>query len=45
MRAGNIAARRLYIKFGFAEQGIRDNYYSDNEDAILMELVIGSNRA
>ena len=36
VRANNTAAKNLYKKFGFTEEGIRKNYYEDNEDAILM---------
>ena len=37
VRASNIAAQRLYKKYGFEEEGIRKNYYNDNnEDAIIM---------
>lgn len=40
VRRGNMAARNLYKKFGFTEEGIRKGYYQDNgEDAILMNLV------
>jgi [ribosomal protein S18]-alanine N-acetyltransferase len=39
VRRGNRAARALYRKFGFSEQGIRQRYYSDNgEDAVVMHL-------
>lgn len=39
VRRGNLAARALYKKFAFVEQGIRQRYYSDNgEDAIVMHL-------
>lgn len=39
VRAGNLAAQNLYKKYGFIQNGIRKNYYSDNkEDAILMWL-------
>ena len=43
VRASNLAARHLYRRAGFAEKGIRKNYYpaapgSPAEDAILMEL-------
>ena len=39
VRAGNVAARALYRKFGYEEVGVRKKYYSDNgEDAILMNL-------
>jgi len=39
VRKSNIAAQRLYLKFGFRQTGLRPNYYADNrEDAILMSL-------
>ena len=41
VRKSNVAARALYAKFGFAEQGIRQRYYSDNgEDAVVMHLAL-----
>ena len=37
VRKSNAAARALYAKYGFIEQGIRKAYYSDNrEDAVIM---------
>src|SRR6056297_1062972 len=37
VRDSNIAARKLYEKMGFSEEGIRPGYYPDNhEDAIIM---------
>jgi ribosomal-protein-alanine N-acetyltransferase len=37
VRLSNIAARRLYEKFGFRPVGVRPRYYSDdNEDALIM---------
>ena len=37
VRESNAAARALYEKYGFIEQGIRKRYYSDNrEDAVIM---------
>jgi ribosomal-protein-alanine N-acetyltransferase len=36
VRKSNIAARNLYIKFGFEEEAIRKNYYENGEDAIIM---------
>lgn len=37
VRASNYVAKNLYAKFGFIEEGIRKNYYNDNnEDAIIM---------
>ena len=43
VRASNLAARHLYERAGFAEKGLRKNYYpaaqgGPAEDAILMEL-------
>jgi len=36
-RVSNIAAQRLYYKYGFAQTGLRKGYYIDNrEDAVLM---------
>lgn len=37
VRAGNHAALALYRRNGFIECGCRRGYYSDTEDAILME--------
>ena len=37
VRASNLAAQRLYEKYGFRPAGVRRRYYSDNnEDAIIM---------
>ena len=37
VRASNIPAQNLYKKFGFENEGVRKNYYSDNnEDAFIM---------
>lgn len=37
VRKSNLSAQGLYKKFGFVEEGVRRNYYSDNgEDAIIM---------
>jgi len=39
VRDSNIAARRMYRKYGFLDVSRRPHYYSDNqEDAILMNL-------
>jgi len=39
VRAGNLAAQKLYKKYGFTAAGVRPHYYKDNnEDAILMDL-------
>jgi ribosomal-protein-alanine N-acetyltransferase len=41
VRRSNTAARALYQKFGFVEQGVRQRYYSDNgEDAVVMHLIL-----
>ncbi len=37
VRASNTAALRLYFKLGFQQVGRRASYYSDGEDAVLME--------
>jgi ribosomal-protein-alanine N-acetyltransferase len=37
VRLSNLAARRLYEKYGFRPVGLRPNYYSDDrEDALIM---------
>ena len=37
VRETNIAAQNLYEQYGFIAQGVRPNYYQDdNEDAIIM---------
>jgi ribosomal-protein-alanine N-acetyltransferase len=37
VRASNLAAQRLYEKYGFRQAGVRRRYYSDNnEDALIM---------
>ncbi len=37
VRVSNTIAQRLYEKFGFYPEGVRQRYYSDNhEDAIIM---------
>jgi ribosomal-protein-alanine N-acetyltransferase len=38
VRRSNLAARRLYRKFGFEERRLRRNYYGPGEDALVMEL-------
>lgn len=39
VRRGNLAAQRLYQRFGFLVVGMRPRYYRDNqEDALLMTL-------
>jgi tRNA threonylcarbamoyl adenosine modification protein YeaZ/ribosomal-protein-alanine acetyltransferase len=34
---GNVAARALYARLGFAEQGVRPRYYADGQDARLLK--------
>ena len=37
VRASNLAAQKLYDKYGFRRAGVRRRYYSDNnEDALIM---------
>lgn len=39
VRKSNLAAQKLYAKFGFLTVGVREGYYQDTkEDAILMTL-------
>lgn len=39
VRASNLAAQQLYLKFGFLSAGVRRNYYMETgEDAIIMWL-------
>ena len=46
VRLSNLAARRLYEKYGFRPVGLRPRYYSDdNEDALIMTTEpLGSTR-
>ena len=37
VRKSNFSAINLYLKFGFSELGIREKYYSDGEDAIVLK--------
>lgn len=37
VRVSNTAARQLYKKMGFCENGLRKLYYENKEDAILMQ--------
>ncbi|MCF6286662.1 MAG: ribosomal protein S18-alanine N-acetyltransferase [Candidatus Hydrogenedentes bacterium] len=42
VRAGSIAARKLYARAGFAEIGVRKRYYAaSGEDAVVMAKEIG----
>lgn len=36
----NEAAKKLYLKFGFKELGIRKKYYNNTDDAIIMTLYL-----
>ncbi|MCW5875368.1 MAG: ribosomal protein S18-alanine N-acetyltransferase [Anaerolineales bacterium] len=38
VRTGNQAARQLYRRLGFADVGMRPRFYSDGEDAVIMQL-------
>ncbi len=40
VRVSNTIALNLYTKLGFKEYAIRKAYYSDGEDAILMEMKV-----
>jgi ribosomal-protein-alanine N-acetyltransferase len=40
VRRGNCAARQLYERLGFSRSGERLGYYSDGEDAVLMQLEV-----
>lgn len=40
VNANNEIARRLYLKNGFKELGIRKRYYNNTDDAIIMTLYI-----
>jgi [ribosomal protein S18]-alanine N-acetyltransferase len=42
VRAGNVAARRLYRDLGFQDLGVRRGYYGVGQDAIVMELGLRS---
>lgn len=42
VRRSNVGARRLYRKLNFEERRLRRHYYGPGEDAIVMELDIGS---
>ena len=37
VRVGNAAARALYARLGFTEAGCRKKYYSDGEDAVVID--------
>ena len=39
VRIGNIPARALYSRLGFVQCGLRKQYYTDGEDAVVMTLM------
>lgn len=44
VRKSNLVAQKLYQNLGFAQCGIREKYYIDNnEDAVLMQKSLGAN--
>ncbi len=40
VRKSNAPAVRLYEKFGYKAYGVRERYYEDGEDALLMEKIL-----
>jgi len=38
VRKSNVAAQSLYKSLGFSEISVREHYYPDKEDAIIMQL-------
>lgn len=45
VRAGNIAAKKMYFYFGYEIVGIRPKYYKNNgEDALLMTLDLNAKK-
>jgi ribosomal-protein-alanine N-acetyltransferase len=44
VRAGNVAARRLYRRLGFRDLGVRRAYYGPGQDAIVMELRLAAEK-
>jgi [ribosomal protein S18]-alanine N-acetyltransferase len=45
VRKGNLAAIQLYQKLGFTIIQVRKNYYSNGEDAYIMELLLEGKRS
>ncbi len=41
LRKTNLAALQFYLNNGFKRAGVREGYYGDGEDAILMEKRLG----
>ena len=40
VRQRNAAARALYLGMGWTETGVRPRYYSDGQDAVLMQVTL-----
>lgn len=40
VNANNEIAKKLYLKFGFKELGVRKKYYNNTDDAIIMTLYL-----
>lgn len=40
VNVNNEIAKKLYLKFGFKELGVRKKYYNNTDDAIIMTLYI-----
>lgn len=46
VRQGNLAAQRMYAKFGFSLKGVRPGYYTDTgEDALIMWMDLNQDPA
>ena len=44
VRESNAAARALYARSGFAEEGARPRYYADGETALLLGAELRAGR-
>lgn len=40
VNSNNTSAKKLYLKFGFKELGIRKKYYNNKDDALIMTLYL-----
>lgn len=40
VNSSNESAKKLYLKFGFKEIGVRKKYYNNTDDAIIMTLYL-----
>lgn len=40
VNSSNTSARKLYLKFGFKEIGVRKKYYNNIDDAVIMTLYL-----